>query len=99
LQRLLRLCDGRLISPDALFLDAGLVHETNGRVAHLREDLFEDMQERHDAMTTSGLTVLHNSPRRLALHGREVISQAERCYLRDVGRGLPPGVTLVRLAS
>jgi hypothetical protein len=96
---LLRLPDGRLISPDALFLDAGLVHETNGRIAHQREDLFDDMQERHDAMTTAGLTALHNSPRRLALHGREIISQVERCYTRDAGRGLPPGVTLVRLAS
>jgi hypothetical protein len=96
---LLRLPDGRLISPDAMFVDAGLVHETNGRVAHQREDLFDDMQERHDAMTTAGLTVLHNSPRRLALHGREIIAQVERCYSRDAGRGLPPGVTLVSLAS
>jgi hypothetical protein len=96
---LLRLPDGRLISPDALFLDAGLVHETNGRVAHVRDDLFEDMQVRHDAMTAAGLTVLHNAPRRLARHGREAIAQVERCYARSVGRGLPAGVTLVRLAE
>jgi hypothetical protein len=96
---LLRLPDGRLISPDALFTDAGLVHETNGRIAHQREDLFYDMQERHDAMTAAGLTVLHNAPRRLALHGREAIAQVERCYAREAGRGLPPGVTMVRLAS
>jgi hypothetical protein len=71
------------------------VHETNGRSAHRREDLFEDMQVRHDAMTEAGLTVLHNAPRRIALRGREVIAQFERCYLRDVGRGLPPGVELL----
>jgi hypothetical protein len=70
---LLRLPEGQIISPDALFLDAGLVHETNGRVAHHRDDLFDDMQARHDAMTSAGLTVL--------------------------GRGLPPGVTVVRLAT
>jgi hypothetical protein len=96
---LLRLPDGELISPDARFLDAAIVHETNGRIAHQREDLFTDMQTRHDAMTAAGLTVLHNPPRRLATHGRLAIAQVERCYLRDKGRGLPPGVTLVRLAA
>jgi hypothetical protein len=96
---LLRLPDGEFISPDALFLDAAVVHETNGRIAHQREDLFTDMQARHDAMTAAGLVVLHNPPRRLATHGRLAIAQVERCYLRDKGRGLPPGVKLVRLAA
>lgn len=96
---LLRLPDGEFISPDALFLDAGVVHETNGRIAHQREDLFDDMQARHDAMTSAGLTVLHNPPRRLVSHPRLVITQVERCYTREKGRGLPPGVTLERLAA
>ena len=96
---LLRLPDGQHISPDALFLDAGVVHETNGRVAHHRDDLFDDMQARHDAMTSAGLTVLHNPPRRLATHARLIIAQVERCYLRNKGRGLPPGVNIVRLAA
>lgn len=96
---LLRLPAGRLISPDALFVASGVVHETNGRTAHRREDLFEDMQERHDAMTAAGLTVLHNSPRRLRLYGREVIAEVERCHLRRAGAGLPDGVELVRLAA
>ena len=95
---LLRLPGGRLISPDALIVDAGLVHETNGRVAHAREDLFEDMQERHDVMTAAGLTVLHNSPRRLWRQGPNVLDEVERCYLRLAGRGLPPGVEIVRMA-
>jgi hypothetical protein len=95
---LLRLPGGELISPDAIFLDAGVVHETNGRVAHQREDQFSDMQARHDAMTCAGLTVLHNPPRRLASHARLVISQVERCYTREKGRGLPPGVVVERLA-
>jgi hypothetical protein len=96
---LLRLPDGQHISPDALFLDAGVGHETNGRVAHHRDDLFDDMQARHDAMTSAGLTVLHNPPRRLATHARLIIAQVERCYLRNKGRGLPPGVNIVRLAA
>ncbi|HVV74748.1 MAG TPA: hypothetical protein VHC43_01835 [Mycobacteriales bacterium] len=95
----LRLPGGRIVKPDSLWVDAALVHETNGRSAHARADLFEDMQERHDAMTVAGLTVLHNSPRRLRLHGREVISQVERCYERRAGIGLPEGVTLLGLAS
>jgi hypothetical protein len=96
---LLGLPDGQIISPDALFLDAGVVHETNGRIAHDREDLFADMQARHDAMTSAGLIVLHNPPRRLATHARLVIAQVERCYMRNKGRGLPPGVNVVRLAT
>lgn len=96
---LLRLPNGRLISPDALAIDAGLVHETNGRRPHSREDLFDDMQERHDAMTEAGLIVLHNAPRRIRLRGREVIAQFERVYARSAGRGLPKGVELVRSAA
>jgi hypothetical protein len=93
---LLRLPCGRHISPDALALDAGLVHETNGRTAHARDDLFEDMQARHDVMTASGLIVMHNSPARLSRRGREALQEFERCYLRYKGRGLPDGVVLVR---
>lgn len=96
---LLRLPGGRLISPDALIVDAGLVHETNGGRAHARADLFEDMQERHDVMTAAGLTVLHNTPRRLWRAGPEVLAELERCYLRLAGKGLPSGVQIVRMAA
>lgn len=95
---LLRLPGNTLISPDALFAEARLVHETNGRIAHARADLFEDMQERHGIMTAAGLTVLHSSPAQQRERGRVVIAQVERCFLRDRGRGLPPGVELVRIA-
>jgi hypothetical protein len=95
---LLRLPDGQLVSPDAIALDAGLVHEVNGRSAHAREDLFDDMQARHDAMTVAGLVVLHNSPARLWREPRQVIGEMERCYLRLAGRGLPDGVVLLRTA-
>jgi hypothetical protein len=95
---LLRLPDGRLISPDAIALDAGLVHEVNGRSAHEREDLFTEMQVRHDTMTIAGLVVLHNSPGRLFREPRHVINEFERCYARLAGRGLPPGIQVVRRA-
>jgi hypothetical protein len=93
--RKLRLPTGRVVRPDALALDAGLIHETNGKLAHRRDDLFDDMQERHDAMTETGLILLHNTPRRIWLRPREVIVQFERVYLAQAGRGLPPGVVLL----
>jgi hypothetical protein len=96
---LLRLPSGMLVSPDALALEAGLVHETNGRGPHAGSDLFADMQERHDAMTESGLIVLHNPPQRIWLDGRQVINQFERIYLREAGRGLPSGIEIVRIAA
>ena len=53
------------------------------------------MQERHDAMTTAGLTVLHNSPRRIRARGETVLREFEACYRANAGRGLPPGVLLL----
>jgi hypothetical protein len=94
---LLRLPDGRKISPDLLLEEAALVHETNGRAAHFdEEDAFDSMQERHDAMTVVGLTVLHNSPRLIRTDGPRVLAELEACYQRDEGKGLPPGVVILR---
>jgi hypothetical protein len=93
---LLQLPGGELISPDALFVDAGLIHETNGRRFHAAEDRFDDMQRRHDALVTADLTVLHNAPRRISGEGAAVLAQLEQCYQRLAGRGLPPGVVVVR---
>jgi hypothetical protein len=96
---LLRLPDGRQVSPDALDVDAGLVHEVNGRQHHARLDLFEEMQQRHDAMTVAGLIVMHNSGRRIFRDGRAVIREFEQCHVRYAGRGLPRGVEIVRTAA
>jgi hypothetical protein len=96
---LLRLPCGRLISPDAWYVDAGVIHETNGRRAHAREDLFDDMQDRHDVMTDAEFVVYHSSPRRLALHSREVIAQIERAVQRRAGFGVPRGVQIISMAA
>lgn len=93
---LLKLPTGQLISPDALFDDAGVVHETNGRKYHAAQDLFEDMQRRHDAMVVAGLVVLHNSPRRIDQEGRVVLKEMESCYLQNKGRGMPLGIEILR---
>jgi hypothetical protein len=97
--RLLRLPNGAVIAPDALALDAALVHETNGRRAHARADLFDDMQVRHSMMTEAGLTVLHSTPARIWSHGRDVIAQFERTYARLPKFGLPAGVRLLPIAA
>jgi hypothetical protein len=93
---LIELPTGRRISPDALIEDCGLIHETNGRTAHAEEDLFESMQERHDALTTAGFTVLHNSPRRLWTDSALVRTEWEQCACRLTGKGMPPGVVILR---
>lgn len=96
---LIELPNRRRVSPDALVEEAGLVHETNGRSIHGDEDDFESMQERHDVMTAAGLVVLHNAPRRLFQHGDLVQEEWECCYARYAGRGLPPGVRILRRSA
>jgi very-short-patch-repair endonuclease len=95
----LRLRCGRVVCVDALIRSSAVVHEVNGRIAHAREDLFEDMQERHDALTASGFTVLHNSPRRIQRASREVIAQVEQCQLMYDGRGMPERVEILARAE
>ena len=98
---LLELPCGRCVSPDLLIEEAALVHESNGRGPHFEdwengEDPFESLQERHDAMTTGGLTVLHNSKRQIEREGARILRELETCFLRDAGKGLPPGVRILR---
>ena len=77
-----------------------MVHETNGREPHYEEeDAFDSMQERHDAMTTAGLPALNNSPRLIATTGPRILRELETIYLRDRGRGLPPGVVILRRSA
>lgn len=94
----LELPDGSVIYPDALWEDAGLIHETNGKLFHSADDDFEQMQRRHDRAVTFGLTALHNTPRRIRGEGREVLYEVEQTWLRLRGRGLPPGVRLLPAA-
>ncbi|HVT65692.1 MAG TPA: hypothetical protein VHD81_11095 [Mycobacteriales bacterium] len=99
---LIQLPDGRCFSPDALFQDAALVHEVNGRRFHAPEeagaDAFDAMQQRNDALVAAGFVVLHNAPRRLRDDPRGVMREVEEVYRRHANRGLPSGVTLIRAA-
>ena len=96
---LLELPNGRLISPDALYDDAAVVHETNGRDPHGDENPFESMQARHDALTTAGFAVLHNSPRQIRVESRRIITEVESLYSSRRGMGLPPGVKVLRRSA
>jgi hypothetical protein len=95
---LLCLPGGRRVCVDALIESSAVIHERNGRLAHQRQDLFGDMQERHDELTAAGFTVLHSPPVRIQRNGPEVLRQVELCHERYAGRGLPDGVTLIHIA-
>lgn len=95
----IQLPGGRRMCLDALVRSSAVVHETNGHSVHARADLFEDMQERHSVLTAAGFTVLHNPPRRIRLHGKQVLAEIEHCHLRYDGRGLPPGVRVLPIAA
>jgi hypothetical protein len=97
---LIELPDGNRFSPDALFPDAAVVHEVNGRQFHAPdtagEPLFDAMQRRNDALVAAGFAVLHNTPRRLRDDPNQVMRELQAAYRRHSGRGLPKGVKLLR---
>lgn len=86
---------GAPVCADALWTDAGLVHETNGKRYHAWDLAFDDMQARHDRLTTAGLIALHNSPTRIRRDGPEILREIERTYVRYRDRGMPAGTRLV----
>jgi hypothetical protein len=97
---LLALPGGRRVSPDALCESAALIHETNGWSVHAASpDDFDSTEERRDACVVAGFTVLSNSPRQIRDQGERVIAEFEQVYLRDAGKGLPPGVRVLRRAA
>lgn len=93
---LLRLPSGLLVSPDALWRRARLVHETNGRVAHEREDLLERTHERSGDLEEAGFTVVASTPRQLRQSSDRVVRRLETIFRRQDGLGLPPGVVVLR---
>jgi hypothetical protein len=80
---------------DALWKDARLVHEVNGRRYHAWGLQFDDMQRRHDRLIAAGLIAMHNSPTRLRTDGVQVLLEVERTYSRYAGLQLPAGVRII----
>ena len=97
---LIQLPNGFKVSPDALLVDAAIIHEVNGRRFHSAEeageDAFEDMHHRAAQCTSAGFSVFQSTLRQISRHGLMTLRQVEDRYLRDRGRGLPPGVVILR---
>src|SRR4051794_3584656 len=96
---LLQLPSGRKVSPDALYVESAMVHETNGIDPHEDEDRFESMQEPADAMTAAGIAVFGNTPRQISAEGRRILAQLEQAHSVRAGMGLPPGVVVLRASA
>ena len=83
---------GPPVCVDALWEDAGLIGEINGRAYHAWAEQFEYMHRRAARLTAAGLTVMHCTPRQLRQGGPDILRQLERTYARLAGNGLPSGV-------
>jgi hypothetical protein len=93
----LRLPDGGpLVCADALIEEAGMVVEVNGRTYHAWGLAFEETEARQLRVEAAGLTVAPLTPRRIDVAGPESLRHLEAIYLRLAGRGMPPGVEIVR---
>lgn len=93
---LIRLPDGRMISPDALWEDARLIHETNSRRWHADEDQFESTQERAAALTAAGFVVVGSTPRQIRTERQRIARQITTLYRENAGRGMPAAVIVIR---
>jgi len=85
---------GSPVCVDALWKDAALVAEINGRAYHAWAEQYENLHRRAARLTAAGLTVMHCTPRQLRDQGTEVLRQLERTYARLAGTGLPSDVRL-----
>ena len=93
----LRLPDGGpLVCADALFEDAGMIVEINGRTYHAWGLAFEETEARQLRVEAAGLTVAPLTPRRMTIARAESLRHLEAIYRRLAGRGMPPGVQIVQ---
>lgn len=93
---LIQLPCGRLVSPDALWVAARLIHETNSARWHAGPDDFDSTQERAAALVAAGFVVVSSSPRQIRGEGRRIAGQIAALHRANEGRGLPPGVVVLR---
>jgi hypothetical protein len=92
----LDLGDGRPeVCVDALWEDAGLVEEVLGTRWHSWGLQFESTETRRARMIAVGLVPAGVTPVQLRRTPAEVLERLERAYLRNKGRGMPPGVRLI----
>ncbi|MDQ1699327.1 MAG: hypothetical protein QOG34_1190 [Frankiaceae bacterium] len=81
-----------LVCVDALWRDAGLANEVNGRKWHAWGERFERTEERRSRLVAAGIVVQSCTPTQLRTSRAAVLARLEQAYLLNRGRGLPPGV-------
>lgn len=84
---------GPPVCVDALWADAALVEEVNGKRYHAWGQQFEDTESRRGRLVTAGLVVQGATPRQIRSDGPRLLDRLERTYVANRGRGLPDGVT------
>jgi hypothetical protein len=87
--------DGLAVCADGLWKDAGMLHEVNGKVAHAWGLQYESTSAREERVTTADVIYTQSTPLRLLREGPTIRRNLEVTYLRNAGRGMPPGVTLI----
>jgi hypothetical protein len=97
---LIELPNGERYSPDGLIVASATITEINGREYHDPEkagmESFDRTMFKASSLTVTGFTVLGYTPARLRSDGRSVGDQVAAMHHRYDGRGLPPGVRILR---
>jgi len=86
---------GYPICADALWEDAGMVNEVLGRRYHAWAQQFESTEARRARQVAAGLIVQGCTATQTRHDGKGVLHRLERTYVRNAGRGMPPGVRLI----
>jgi hypothetical protein len=83
------------ICADGLWKEAAMLHEVNGKAYHGWGEQYESTSARTERVVAAGLVLTQSTPLRLLRQGPIVLANVERTYGLHVGRGMPPGVTLI----
>jgi hypothetical protein len=86
---------GQPVCADALWLEAWMLHEVNGRDYHVWGLQYESTSARTVRVTAAGLVATQSTPLRLLRQPVVDCSNLERTYEFYVGRDKPAGVTLI----
>jgi len=83
------------ICADGLWKEAATLHEVNGRAYHAWGEQYEKTSARTERVVAADLVYTQSTPLRLSREGSVILANLERTYMRNLGRGMPPGVTLI----
>jgi len=86
---------GQPVCADGLWIEAGMLHEIQGREYHAWGLQYESTSARTERVAASGLMPTSSTPLRLLREPLVVLGNLERTYELYDGRGMPPGVKLI----